>query len=57
MSYFNYNDNTTVDMSIPDEFLRRCGNVDTASTVDEADFTLAHGCQVWRKSPIDKMPL
>lgn len=45
------------DMANPEPFLERCGNVDCADSVEEADFVLAHGCSVWWKSPTDKVPL
>ena len=33
------------------QFLEQCGdNISLANTVEEADFIIAHGCQVWRKA-------
>lgn len=45
------------DMPDPVPYLDRCGNVDTAHSPSEAHFVLAHGCEVWRKSDTDKVPL
>jgi HAD superfamily hydrolase (TIGR01459 family) len=32
----------------PTDFLKKCGNVEVADSVDEADFVLAHGSHVWQ---------
>jgi ribonucleotide monophosphatase NagD (HAD superfamily) len=45
------------DMPDPLPYLHRCGNIEPAMTVAEADFVLAHGCQVWWKSNTTKIPL
>lgn len=33
----------------PQRFLEECGNVQVATTIDEADFLLLHGSEVWYK--------
>eukprot|EP00980_Cylindrotheca_fusiformis_P006611 scaffold1390_cov138-Cylindrotheca_fusiformis.AAC.14 len=42
-------DGTPGNPSAPTEFLRKCGNVQPANSVDEADFVLAHGSHVWQR--------
>ena len=37
--------------SRPDQFLQRCGRVVVATTVEEADFVLLHGSEVWYRGP------
>ena len=31
----------------PEEFLGRCGNIELAESVDEADFIIGHGAEIW----------
>jgi len=33
--------------ALPKAFVEKCGNIDIASTVEEADFLLVHGSEVW----------
>lgn len=40
----------------PSHYLKKCGNIQLASSVDDADFVLAHGSQVWRR-PMDQLSL
>jgi ribonucleotide monophosphatase NagD (HAD superfamily) len=35
--------------ALPEMFLEQCGNVELATTVEEADFLLLHGSEVWYK--------
>ena len=37
-------------MPLPQDYLTKCGNVQPADTVDEADFVLCHGAHVWQTS-------
>jgi ribonucleotide monophosphatase NagD (HAD superfamily) len=36
--------------ALPEHFLERCDGVEVASSVDEADFVLFHGSEVWYRS-------
>lgn len=42
---------------LPDQFLEACGHVRVASNVDEADFVLFHGSEVWYRSAAQQEPL
>jgi HAD superfamily hydrolase (TIGR01459 family) len=33
----------------PQDFLKKCGNISVAMSVEEADFVLAHGSHVWQR--------
>lgn len=37
----------------PLQFLEKCGTMELATTIDEADFILAHGGEIWKKSVDD----
>ena len=37
--------------ALPEQFLAQCGNVLIAASVEEADFLLLHGSEVWLQSP------
>lgn len=34
----------------PQQFLAQCGNVEPANSIDEADFVLLHGSEVWQRN-------
>jgi HAD superfamily hydrolase (TIGR01450 family) len=55
MIWFTWDGNG--DMPDPTPYLGLCGNVSEASSPSEATFILAHGCDVWRRSDTDKVPL
>ena len=40
----------TTNLPNPNDFLSKCGNIQVADTVDEADFVLCHGAHVWQRS-------
>jgi ribonucleotide monophosphatase NagD (HAD superfamily) len=42
-------DNSEGKYPTPRDYLAKCGNVQPASSVEEADFVLTHGAQVWQK--------
>eukprot|EP00980_Cylindrotheca_fusiformis_P006612 scaffold1390_cov138-Cylindrotheca_fusiformis.AAC.15 len=42
-------DNTQGKAPEPTDFLSRCGNVQPANSVEEADFVIAQGCEVWQR--------
>jgi ribonucleotide monophosphatase NagD (HAD superfamily) len=37
--------------ALPEMFLEQCGNIQLATTVEDADFLLFHGSEVWYKGP------
>lgn len=37
--------------ALPEHFLDQCGNIDVAQSVEEADFLLLHGSEVWYRGP------
>ncbi|CAJ1936437.1 unnamed protein product [Cylindrotheca closterium] len=41
----------------PTDFLNKCGNIEVADSVEEADFVLAHGSHVWQKRNNEQLAL
>lgn len=41
----------------PLDFIEGCGNVEIAASVDEADFVLAHGAEIWYQGVDNHVPL
>ena len=37
--------------ALPEQFLEQCGNIALAESVEEADFLLLHGSEVWYRGP------
>eukprot|EP00977_Amphora_coffeiformis_P006285 scaffold1351_cov176-Amphora_coffeaeformis.AAC.19 len=37
--------------ALPEQFLEQCGNIDVAQSVQDADFLLLHGSEVWYRGP------
>lgn len=37
--------------AMPEVYLAECGNIEVATSVDEADFVLFHGSEVWYRGP------
>ena len=44
-------------MPAPLDYLKQCGNVQPARTIEEADFVLCHGAHVWYRSMNDQVSL
>ncbi len=40
----------------PSHYMKKCGNIELATSVDEADFVITHGSQVWLR-PTDQLSL
>lgn len=43
--------------SLPEDYLRECGNVQVAADVGSADLVLVHGSEVWYRHRHDQVPL
>ena len=37
--------------ALPEQFIEQCGSIDVAQSVQEADFLLLHGSEVWYRGP------
>eukprot|EP00957_Ditylum_brightwellii_P156576 11916927-Ditylum_brightwellii.AAC.1 len=37
--------------SLPEVYLQQCGSIEVSTTVEEADFVLFHGSEVWYRGP------